>query len=102
MHYTKVKFSNAEEVHVVEEAQPSETNRCLRVAVEPKQATIKELKPIACVHKILKSWCIKETNVISYLYMLSYKFYVYVHVRPVFNSSIGSKISARTTIEIGL
>ena len=43
MSYTEVMFSNVEEVP---EAQPSETNRCSREAVEPKQATKKELKPI--------------------------------------------------------
>ena len=46
MSYTEVMFSNVEEVLVVEEAQPTETNHCTREEVEPKQATKKELKPI--------------------------------------------------------
>ncbi|KAA0056571.1 general transcription factor 3C polypeptide 6-like [Cucumis melo var. makuwa] len=55
MSYTEFMSSNVEEVPVVEEeAQPSETNGCSREAAEPKQATRKELKATACVHKILK------------------------------------------------
>ncbi|XP_004138617.3 general transcription factor 3C polypeptide 6 [Cucumis sativus] len=51
---TCLTFAEEEVPVVEEEAQPSETLRCSREEVEPKQATKKELKLVACVHKILK------------------------------------------------